>query len=113
MTDEQRQRVSAWIAQGAKLAEVQARLASELGIIEKSGAWYSFGGERIGQGRENAKAYLDQHQDVMDRIESMVLAKHGIQRAGAPSVTPSEGNGAGHHIVEEKVVRKSAAASKN
>ena len=44
-------------------------LASDLGIIEKSGAWYSFGGERIGQGRENAKAYLDQHQDVMDRME--------------------------------------------
>jgi recombination protein RecA len=86
-------------------------LASELGIIEKSGAWYSFGGERIGQGRENAKAYLEQHQDVMDRIESMVLAKNGIQRAGAPSAPVSESNGAGH--VEEKVARKSAASSRN
>src|SRR5271170_7474189 len=36
-------------------------LASDLGIIEKSGAWFSFGGERIGQGRENAKAHLEAH----------------------------------------------------
>ena len=36
-------------------------LATELGIVEKSGAWFSFQGERIGQGRENAKAYLEQH----------------------------------------------------
>ena len=86
-------------------------LASDLGIIEKSGAWYSFGGERIGQGRENAKAYLDQHQDVMDRIEGMVLAKHGIQRGASPSVTPPESNGAGH--VEEKAARRNSAASKS
>jgi recombination protein RecA len=58
-------------------------LASEFGIIEKSGAWFSFGGDRIGQGRENAKTYLEQHPEVMDKIEAMVLAKHGIKRAGA------------------------------
>jgi len=55
-------------------------MASELGIIEKSGAWFSFNGERIGQGRENAKTYLEQHPDLMDKIEAMVLAKHGIKR---------------------------------
>src|SRR6202034_2449856 len=48
-------------------------LASDIGIVEKSGAWYSFNGERIGQGRENAKAYLDQHPEMLDKIESMVL----------------------------------------
>src|ERR1019366_6177096 len=41
-------------------------LGSELGIIEKSGAWFSFGSERIGQGRENAKAYLEQHPELLD-----------------------------------------------
>ncbi len=56
-------------------------LASELGIVEKSGAWFSFNGERIGQGRENAKTFLEQHPDLMDKIEAMVLAKHGIKRA--------------------------------
>jgi recombination protein RecA len=55
-------------------------LASEAGIVEKSGAWFSFQGERIGQGRENARTYLEQHPDVLTRIETAVLAKHGIQR---------------------------------
>jgi recombination protein RecA len=58
-------------------------LASELGFIEKSGAWFSFGTERIGQGRENAKVYLEQHPDVMSKVEALVLAKHGIKRGGA------------------------------
>src|ERR1700691_5426625 len=56
-------------------------LASELGIIEKSGAWFSYGSERIGQGRENAKLYLEQHPEAMEKIEALILAKHGIKRA--------------------------------
>ena len=59
-------------------------LATELGLVEKSGAWFSCGPERIGQGRENAKAYLDSHPEMMERLESQILAKHGIRRgAGA------------------------------
>jgi recombination protein RecA len=58
-------------------------LATEANIIEKSGSWYSFQGERIGQGRENARSYLEQHPEILDRIEQLVLAKHGIQRLGA------------------------------
>jgi recombination protein RecA len=71
-------------------------LASELGIIEKSGAWFSFGGERIGQGRENAKTYLEQHPDAMDKIEAQVLAKHSIRRQGTPALasTTTQANGA-------------------
>jgi recombination protein RecA len=42
--------------------------AAEQGIIDKSGAWYSFGGERIGQGRENVKRFLAEHADVFDAI---------------------------------------------
>ena len=57
-------------------------LATDLGIIEKSGAWFSFGSDRIGQGRENAKSYLEQHADVAERIEAMILVKHGIRRGG-------------------------------
>src|SRR5579864_4939788 len=57
-------------------------LASELGIIEKSGAWFSYGSDRIGQGRENAKTYLEQHPELMEKIEAMVLSKHGIKRNG-------------------------------
>ncbi len=57
-------------------------LATELGIIEKSGAWFSFGSERIGQGRENAKAYLEARPELMEKLEGMILAKHSITRNG-------------------------------
>jgi recombination protein RecA len=55
-------------------------LAVEANIIEKSGAWFSFQGERIGQGRENARAYLEQHPALLEKAEGLVLAKHGISR---------------------------------
>jgi recombination protein RecA len=58
-------------------------LATELGLVEKSGAWFSCGSERIGQGRENAKAYLDAHPELMERLETQILAKHNIKRTGA------------------------------
>ena len=69
-------------------------LASELGIIEKSGAWFSYQGERIGQGRENAKSYLDQHPELMEKLERLILAKHNIHatgQAGEPSSPPAKG----------------------
>jgi recombination protein RecA len=56
-------------------------LASDLGLVEKSGAWFSLGAERIGQGRENAKTYLEQHPELMDKLEQQILSKHGIARA--------------------------------
>ncbi len=55
-------------------------LASDMNIVEKSGSWFSFEGERIGQGRENARTYLEQHPDICEKIEQMVLAKHNIRR---------------------------------
>ena len=55
-------------------------LASEMNIVEKSGSWFSFEGERIGQGRENARTYLEQHPELMEKIEGMILAKHNIKR---------------------------------
>jgi len=44
-------------------------LASEKGLLEKSGAWFSYGGERIGQGRENAKQFLRDNQDLRAKLE--------------------------------------------
>jgi recombination protein RecA len=68
-------------------------LASDLNIVEKSGAWYSFNGERIGQGRENAKTYLEQHPQLMEKLESMILEKNNIKgRAG--STTPDKAEAA-------------------
>ena len=50
-------------------------LAVKLGIIEKSGAWYSFDGERIGQGRENAKIFLKDNIDIASKIENNIRSK--------------------------------------
>ncbi len=47
--------------------------AVEAKIIEKAGSWYSFDGNRIGQGRENVKTYLEENQEIMDKIEGMLL----------------------------------------
>jgi recombination protein RecA len=55
-------------------------LATEAGIVEKSGAWFSFQGERIGQGRDNARGFLEQHPTTLEKIEALVLQKHGIVR---------------------------------
>lgn len=44
----------------------------QLELINKSGSWFSIGDERIGQGRDNAKLYLQEHPDVADRIEQEV-----------------------------------------
>jgi recombination protein RecA len=55
-------------------------LASEGNIVEKSGAWYSFKGERIGQGREAAKTYLEEHPEVLSKIENELMVKHAIRK---------------------------------
>jgi recombination protein RecA len=47
-------------------------------IVEKSGAWYSYGGDRIGQGRENAKVYLKEHPSTMEEIELKVKQTYGL-----------------------------------
>jgi recombination protein RecA len=54
-------------------------LGAEHGILEKSGAWYSFNDERIGQGRENARDYLREHPEVAQDIESRLRTKFGLR----------------------------------
>ena len=53
-------------------------LGSEQGIVEKSGAWYNFQGERLGQGRETARAFLKEHADVRGKIDAAVRLKLGL-----------------------------------
>jgi recombination protein RecA len=50
-------------------------LGSNHGIIEKSGSWYSYKGERIGQGKENARSFLQNHKDIAHEIEEQIRAK--------------------------------------
>jgi len=58
-------------------------LGSGMGIVEKSGAWYSFNNERIGQGRESAKEFLRQHPETARELVARISEKAGIKRAPA------------------------------
>ena len=59
-------------------------LGSDAKIVEKSGSWYSYNGERIGQGRENAKQYLRDNPDVAYAIEDKIRASHGLEFGASP-----------------------------
>ncbi len=59
-------------------------MGSDLNIVEKSGAWYSYKGERIGQGRENVKQYLKEHSDMAKDIESRILDHYGLTKKTKP-----------------------------
>jgi recombination protein RecA len=53
-------------------------MAADQDIVDKAGAWYSYHGEKIGQGRENAKQYLEEHPDVSEDIQTQVRKAYGI-----------------------------------
>lgn len=53
-------------------------LAANLGIVQKSGAWFAYQDDKIGQGRENAKQYLREHPEVMEEIEHQVRVSYGL-----------------------------------
>jgi recombination protein RecA len=58
----------------------------EHGLVDKSGAWYSYGDERIGQGRENAKRFVKENPEIMNQLRTRILEKAGI----SPSTQPEE-----------------------
>jgi recombination protein RecA len=64
-------------------------LGAKAGVIEKSGSWFSYDGDRIGQGRENAKAFLRDHPDVARAIENKIRAQAGLL-ANAMAAPPGE-----------------------
>jgi recombination protein RecA len=59
-------------------------LGIEHGIVQKSGAFFSYDGERLGQGRNNAKAFLRENASVASEIEAKIYEKLGLERPGAP-----------------------------
>jgi recombination protein RecA len=65
-------------------------LAAQENVVEKSGAWFSYDGERIGQGREQAKSFLREHPEILQRIEGQLLEKFGIRRGPQAVPTPEE-----------------------
>jgi recombination protein RecA len=58
-------------------------MAVEKGFIDKSGAWFSYGKERIGQGRENSRIFLKEHPEIASEIQTKLLAELGLSRAPA------------------------------
>jgi recombination protein RecA len=76
-------------------------LAAAENIVDKSGTWFSFGGERIGQGREQAKAFLRERPDVLQQVEGRLFEQFGIRRGPVAVPTPEE--------PEEKKARVKAA----
>ena len=62
-------------------------LAAENNIVEKSGAWFSYGGERIGQGRENSRDFLKTHPAVLAEVEQKLYEKFGVNRTPPAPVT--------------------------
>ena len=57
-------------------------LAVSIDLVKKSGAWYAYNGEKIGQGRENAKAYLTEHPEIMEELDHKVRVHYNLGGAG-------------------------------
>jgi recombination protein RecA len=82
-------------------------LGLEHGIVQKSGSFFSYGEERIGQGRNNAKAHLREHPEIARAIEEKVYEAVGVEPQGRPSVVAIEGGQAAK--AEEKEPEEKAA----
>lgn len=80
-------------------------LAAREDIVDKSGAWYAYNGNKIGQGRENAKNFLASNPEICREIERKVREKFGLNDGGAPAPEPEE-------PTKEKIGREPAAIKK-
>jgi len=65
-------------------------LGAELNIVEKSGSWYSYGGDRIGQGKDNAREFLREHPDTALEIENKIREAKGVVGRGATAEAEAE-----------------------
>jgi recombination protein RecA len=68
-------------------------LGVQAGVIEKSGAWFSYGGQRIGQGRENAKQFLKEHPDMAETVEASIRQNAGLVAGALMDKGGSEDSG--------------------
>ena len=86
-------------------------LGVEKGLLEKSGTWISFGGERMGQGRENARVFLKENKDIREKLETALRKKLEIAQPGNSSTASSGANGHGATPQGDKAPQKAAAAA--
>ena len=66
--------------------------AHELKIVDRAGAWYSFEGEKLGQGRENSKAYLNENSDILKEIEDRVRQSIGQLKSSGDAADIFDGD---------------------
>jgi recombination protein RecA len=85
-------------------------LGVEKGVLEKSGTWISFGGERMGQGRENARVFLKENKDIRDKLENVLRKKLEIPVPGHSNAAASGPNGHAAPAQAEKPPMKASAA---
>jgi recombination protein RecA len=65
-------------------------IAVDMGIIKKSGAWFTYEGEQLGQGRENAKGFLSENPEIMVEVSEKVRVEAGLGQQDAPEFTPAD-----------------------
>jgi recombination protein RecA len=85
-------------------------LGVDKGLIEKSGTWLSFGGERMGQGRENARVFLKENKDIRDKLENALRKKLEIPVPGHSNAAAAGTNGHAAPAQGEKAPLKAATA---
>jgi recombination protein RecA len=86
-------------------------LGVEKNVIEKSGTWLSFGGERMGQGRENARTFLKENKDIREKLENALRKKMEVPGQTQNGAAPGAGaNGHASNVPAEKPPLKAAAA---
>jgi recombination protein RecA len=85
-------------------------LGVDKGLIEKSGTWLSFGGERMGQGRENARVFLKENKDIRDKLENALRKKLEIPVPGNSNAAGAGANGHAAPAATEKPTMKATAA---
>jgi len=86
-------------------------LGVEKGVLEKSGTWISFGGERMGQGRENARVFLKENKDIRDKLENTLRKRLEIPMPGNSSTATGPNGHAAPASAEKQPVKTSAAAA--
>ena len=84
-------------------------LEAAISQIEKSGTWLSFGGERMGQGRENARVFLKENKDIREKLENALRKKMEIPAPGQNQAEVTAG--ANGNVHAEKPPMKAAAAA--
>lgn len=87
-------------------------LGVEEGVVEKSGSWYSYEGERIGQGRENAKEFLREHKEIAVKVEAVIRERKGIPAPGSASMSAAAGADGADVQPDPKPVKSSGGRRK-